>query len=322
MAAILVTGGAGYIGSHTCKALAQAGFLPIAYDDLSTGFAWSVKWGPLIKGSIEDQALLEKVCLEKKPLAVLHFAALTDARKCHEHPLLYYRKNVSNTLLLLETVKKFQIPHFIFSSTCAVYGIHDQIPIEEDHPKNPVNVYGETKLIGEKMVESLASETNAHIAILRYFNAAGADPDGDLGESHAPATHLIPILIETALKKRESFTLYGNEHQTDDGTPIRDYIHVSDLAEAHVLALKHIIQKKQNLKLNLGTGQGYSVREVLSAFQSQFNLQLPVTIGPRNPADPPHLFAKSDQAQRVLNWKPRYSDLSTILETTWRWQTR
>ena len=322
MSTILVTGGAGFIGSHTCKALAQAGFIPITYDDLSTGFSWSVKWGPLIKGCLENQALFEKICLEKKPIAIMHFAALTDVRQSHRSPLLYYQKNINNTFLLLETVKRLQIPHVIFSSTCAVYGNPVHMPIEEDHPRKPINVYGKTKLIGEKMVELLASKTSIRIAILRYFNAAGADPDGHLGESHAPATHLIPILINTALKKQATFTLFGNQHQTADGTPIRDYIHVSDLAEAHVLSLRHLIEKRQNLKLNLGSGQGHSIQEILTTFQSQFSCQLPIAIGPKNPADPPQLVAKNDRAQKILNWTPRYSSLATILKTTWRWQTR
>lgn len=318
MLRVIVTGGAGFIGSHVCKKLAQSGFLPITYDDLSTGFSWAVKWGPLIQGNLENRSLLEKVCIETNPIAVMHFAALTDARKCHQNPIRYYRNNVANTLALIEVIKKLHVPYLVFSSTCAVYGSPSHTPIEEDHPQHPINIYGETKWIGEKMVRAMGIPT----AILRYFNAAGADLEGELGESHVPATHLIPILVNTALRKQDSFTLFGQDHPTKDGTTIRDYIHVTDLAEAHVLALQYLINNKKSLILNLGTGTGYSIQEILRAFESQFNLKIPITIGPKHPGDPPCLFAKSDLAYQILKWKPRFSDLTTIFATTWKWQKR
>lgn len=318
MESVLVTGGAGFIGSHVCKKLSEAGFLPIAYDDLSSGFSWAIKWGPLIEGQIEDRLLLKKTLQKYNPIAVMHFAALTDARRCQQKPLHYYRSNVAGTLSVLETLQSVEIPYFIFSSTCAVYGAPNEIPIEETHPKKPINIYGETKWIGEKMVQSLPIPS----AILRYFNAAGADPEGELGESHNPATHLIPILIDTAHKKRENFILFGEDHLTKDGTPIRDYIHVTDLATAHVLALQYLIQTNESLTLNLGTGKGYSVRDILQRIQSQFNVKIPFTVGLKNPKEPPYLIAKSHLANQILKWKPHFSDLTTILETTWKWQIR
>lgn len=319
MTSILVTGGAGFVGSHVCKALAKAGFLPIVYDDLSTGFEWAVKWGPLYKGSLEDKERLKQVFIKAKPLGVMHFAARTDARKCQEEPYAYFQTNVGGMANLLEMVQAFEVPYLIFSSTCAVYGTPEETPINEQHPTHPINIYGETKLIGERLVQLLP---NVQTAILRYFNAAGADPDGELGESHFPATHLIPILIDTALKKRKEFSLFGKDHPTKDGTPIRDYIHVSDLAEAHVKALKHLMDHQGNLTLNLGTGQGFSVQEILSAFEDAFGCQLPMKIAPKDPADPPCLLAKSTAAQEILNWQPTHSSLKTLLETTWSWQTR
>ncbi|CCB88814.1 UDP-glucose 4-epimerase GalE [Simkania negevensis] len=319
MKPIFVTGGAGFVGSHVCKALAREGFLPIVYDDLSTGFTWAVKWGPLFKGSLEDKERLRQVLQETNPIGVMHFAARTDARKCQQTPFTYFQTNVGGTANLLEMVQNFEIPYLIFSSTCAVYGTPEKTPIEENYPKNPINVYGETKLIGEKLVQLLP---RTQTAILRYFNAAGADPEGELGESHFPATHLIPILIDTALKKRDSFTFFGKDHPTYDGTPIRDYIHVSDLAEAHVKALKYLMDHRENLILNLGTGQGFSVEEIVTAFQETLKYQLPLKVAPKDPADPPCLLAKSKSAQEVLNWQPKLSSLKTLLETTWSWQTR
>ena len=319
MSSILVTGGAGFVGSHVCKALARAGFLPIVYDDLSTGFEWAVKWGPLYKGSLEDKKRLKEVFKIAKPLGVMHFAAKTDARKCQKEPYAYFQTNVGGTANLLEMVQTFEVPYLIFSSTCAVYGTPEVTPIDESHPTRPINIYGETKLIGERLVELLP---NAQTAILRYFNAAGADPEGELGESHFPATHLIPILIDTALKKRKEFSLFGKDHPTKDGTPIRDYIHVLDLAKAHVKALKYLMDHKGNLKLNLGTGQGFSVQDILVAFQEILGQRLPVKIAPKDPADPPILLAKSQTAKEKLNWQPIHSTLKTLLESTWSWQTR
>jgi len=251
---ILVTGGAGYIGSHICKALAKEGFLPIVYDNLILGHPWAVKWGPLVQGDIRDPVALEKLFLRRSFVGVIHLAALSNVRESKLHPLKYYQNNVEGTLTLLELVSKYEIPHFVFSSTCAVYGMPTEVPIPETHIRNPINVYGETKLTVEKALEKLPLK----LAILRYFNAAGADPDGDLGESHEPETHLIPRLILTALKKQNSFTLYGKDHDTPDKTPIRDYIHVHwkerlDESPQRSCALERVFQERR--------GRGYLLEQ-------------------------------------------------------------
>lgn len=318
MSPILVTGGAGYIGSHVCKSLREKGYLPVTYDNLSIGHPWAVKWGPLIQGDLHDKVTLEKAFREWNLAGVIHLAALSNVRESQKHPLLYYQNNIAGTLSLLEMVLKFEIRKFVFSSTCAVYGMPNQIPISEDHEKVPINVYGETKLTIEKTLANLPLD----VAVLRYFNAAGADPEGDIGESHNPETHLIPSLIQSILNKKIDFTLYGNDHQTPDKTPIRDYIHVTDLARAHVLALEYLEHKKKNLTLNLGTGVGCSVMEVIETLESQFSCKIPVKIGLKIPEDPPVLLAKSDQAFHILNWKPHLSDLPTILDTAWKWLSR
>ncbi|QVL57107.1 MAG: UDP-glucose 4-epimerase GalE [Simkaniaceae bacterium] len=315
MKAILITGGAGYIGSHICKALAKKGYEPITIDNLSTGNRSAVRWGPLYEGDIGDKKLV-KTILEKYPVyGVIHLAAYSNVRESHQAPLKYYQNNVGATLSLLEVLLEMKVVPFVFSSTCAVYGMPQKVPIDESHPKNPINPYGESKLIVEKILQAIP-ELNC--ALLRYFNAAGADVEGEIGESHDPETHLIPLLIQTAMGKRETFTLNGEGHRTEDGTPIRDFIHVTDLALAHILALEKLIEKKESITLNLGTGIGYSVREVISHVEKKGKTKIPITVGGSFAGDPPILVANGDKAMKTLGWKPQY-DLSTMIETAWNW---
>ncbi|MCB1107480.1 MAG: UDP-glucose 4-epimerase GalE [Chlamydiia bacterium] len=321
MSCILVTGGAGYIGSHICKALSQKGYLPITIDNLSLGHEWAVKWGPLFKGDCGNPILLEEILNQYPILGVIHLAAFSNVRESQHLPLNYYQNNVQTTLNLLEVLKKHHISHFVFSSTCAVYGIPKKIPIDESHPKCPINPYGESKWMVEKILESMSSAYGMNVAILRYFNAAGADPDGEIGEAHHPETHLIPLLIQTATRERPSFTLYGEDHPTEDGTAVRDFIHVTDLAEAHVRALEFLIEKKESLTLNLGTGIGYSVREMIEAIEKRWECNIPVIKGERFSGDPPTLVANGEKGRKSLNWTPQYSDLETIIDTAWNWHT-
>lgn len=315
---ILVTGGAGYIGSHVCKALAQKGYEPITLDNLSLGHAWAVKWGPLIEGNCGDQILLRKIFSSYNIEGVIHLAALSNVRESHQNPLGYYQNNVSATLSMLEMLKEQDISYFVFSSTCAVYGMPELIPIDETHSKKPISPYGWSKWMAEKILQ----ESGVHVALLRYFNAAGADPDGEIGESHTPESHLIPLLIETALGKRDHFVLNGNDHATEDGTPVRDFIHVTDLAEAHVKALEALFEKKESLTLNLGTGQGYSIKEVINQIEINKKCTIPIVEGKQQCGDPPILIADFKKALKTLNWKPKLSNLSTIIETAWNWHSK
>lgn len=319
MTRILVTGGAGYIGSHICKALYQKGYEPLTIDNLSLGHRSAVKWGPFIQGNCGDTTLLRNV-LEKTPIeGVIHLAALSNVRESHHIPLQYFQNNVAETLSLLQVLTDFQVPHFVFSSTCAVYGIPKQTPIDETHPLSPVNLYGNSKKMVEEILQTASEAHGTHIALLRYFNATGADPDGEIGESHDPETHLLPLLVQTALKIRPSFTLFGENHDTPDGTPIRDLIHVTDLAHAHVHALETLIRKKENLTLNLGTGKGYSIRQVIEAIEKRKGVTIPLTLGEKFPGDPPVLVANPRKAQKILSWSPQHSSLETLIDTTWNW---
>lgn len=313
---ILLTGGAGYIGSHICKALAKHHFIPVTLDNLSLGHEWAVKWGPFINGDISDRKLIDNLCKKYQFQGVIHLAALSNVRESFEIPIKYHENNVTGTIALLEILKKNQVPLFVQSSTCAIYGIPEVTPIVEDHPKAPINTYGVTKWEVEKI---LREGDGMKVAALRYFNASGADIEGEIGEAHDPETHLIPLLLQTALKKRSTFTLYGEDHHTPDGTPIRDFIHVSDLAEAHVAALKWLMEKKEHLTLNLGTGKGHSVKEVIKAVEKELQLSLPIEIGKRFDGDPPILVADPKRAIETLNWTPKYSSLSTIIQTAWQW---
>ncbi|QIK38190.1 UDP-glucose 4-epimerase GalE [Caldichromatium japonicum] len=319
MIPVLVTGGAGYIGSHTCKVLAQAGYRPIVLDNLVYGHKWAVCWGPLEVGDISDRACLDAIIACHRPEAVIHFAAYAYVGESVRDPGRYYRNNVAGTLTLLEAMRDHGIAHLIFSSTCATYGIPDQTPITEDHPQRPINPYGASKLMVERMLADFGQAHGLGWVVLRYFNAAGADPEGELGEDHDPETHLIPLAIQAALGQGPRLEVFGDDYPTPDGSCIRDYIHVADLAEAHVLALTYLRNGGASRALNLGTGQGHSVLEVIAAIERVAGRPVPYALGPRRPGDPPALYADATKAQALLGWTPRYPELDTIIEHAWRW---
>ncbi|NOY16562.1 MAG: UDP-glucose 4-epimerase GalE, partial [Gammaproteobacteria bacterium] len=278
---ILVTGGAGYIGSHACKALAKAGYTPIAYDNLVYGHESAVKWGPFERGDILDRSRLDEIIKHYQPAAIMHFAAFAYVGESVEHPGKYYRNNVTGSLTLLEAMRDNSINTFIFSSTCATYGEPEQVPIPEDHKQVPVNPYGQSKLMIEQMLSDFDVAHKLKSVSLRYFNAAGADLDGETGEDHDPETHLIPLVLDAAIGKRPSITVFGDDYDTPDGTCIRDYIHVTDLADAHVKALKYLEQGGETTQYNLGNGKGYSVKEVIDTAKKITGKVIPVIIGKR-----------------------------------------
>ena len=316
---ILVTGGAGYIGSHACKALAKAGYTPITYDNLVYGHRWAVKWGPLEEGDIADYARLNEVIAKYQPVAVMHFAAYAYVGESVEDPGKYYRNNVAGTLTLLEAMRDHGIDQFIFSSTCATYGVPEAVPISEDHPQLPINPYGASKLMIERMLQDFDTAHGLRSISLRYFNAAGADPDGEIGEAHDPETHLIPLVLDAAAGKRLAITVFGDDYDTLDGTCIRDYIHVSDLADAHVLALKALEGGAKTTAYNLGNGQGFSVKQVIEAVESVSGKKVPVEIGQRRAGDPARLVGDSTRIRSELGWSPRYAELQFIIATAWHW---
>ncbi len=322
MSTILVTGGAGYIGSHACKALAQANYTPIAYDNLVYGHRWAVKWGPLVEGNIADGAKLNEVFRKYRPAAVMHFAAYAYVGESVENPGKYYRNNVAGSLTLLEAMRDHNVSKMVFSSTCATYGVPRNIPITEDHSLSPINPYGASKLMIERMLQDFDRAHGSQSISLRYFNAAGADADGEIGEDHNPETHLIPLILDAASGKRNEITIYGDDYDTLDGTCIRDYIHVSDLADVHVLALKALERGDSTAVFNLGNGQGFSVKQVIETARRVTGRDIPVRTGPRRPGDPPILVSDPSRAIKQLRWQPRYTSLDTIVETAWNWTTR
>lgn len=316
---VLVTGGAGYIGSHTAKALSQAGYLPVTLDNLVYGHRWAVKWGPLIEGDLANPADIERVFRNYPIEGVIHFAAYAYVGESMTLPGKYFRNNIVNTLNLLEAMQSAGVRHIVFSSTCATYGVPTQVPIPEEHEQRPINPYGESKLFVERMLHWYHVAYGLNYAALRYFNAAGADLDGELGEAHDPETHLIPLAIESALGLRPGLEIYGTDYSTPDGTAVRDYIHVADLADAHVRALAHLSSGGDSLRVNLGTGRGCSVREVVASLQRVGGALVPVRECPRRPGDPPELVAAPTRAGEMLGWRPRNSDLDTIVASAWRW---
>jgi len=321
-AAVLVTGGAGYIGSHTCKALAQAGFVPVTVDNLVYGHRSAVRWGPFIEGDLADRELLDQVIREHPIRAVIHFAAYAYVGESMYAPGRYFENNVGNTVNLLEAMRGRGVEPIVFSSTCATYGMPETLPIDESHPQRPVNPYGESKLFVERALHWYGVAHGVRSAALRYFNAAGADPEGEIGEDHDPETHLVPLVIETALGRREAIDIFGTDYATPDGTAIRDYIHVTDLAEAHVLALHHLLAGGVDLRLNLGTGRGHSVREIIDAVARYAGAPVPSRDCPRRPGDPAELVADATRAGQRLQWEPRWSSLERIVETAWRWHEK
>ena len=319
---VLVTGGAGYIGAHACKALAAAEFMPIVYDNLVYGHSQSVQWGPLEEGDINDCRQLESVIKKYKPIAVMHFAAYAYVGESVENPAKYYQNNVTGTLRLLETMKNCGIRHIIFSSTCATYGMPEQIPIGEEHPQNPINPYGRSKLMIEWILRDFAVAYDLKFVSLRYFNAAGADPDAEIGENHSPETHLIPLILDVAAGKRQELKIFGSDYETPDGTCIRDYIHVSDLADAHLLALDYLLGGGTSEVFNLGNGNGFSVREVVEAATKITRGDIPFVRSERRPGDPPVLIGSSDKIKKILGWNPVYNSLENIIETAWRYHKK
>jgi UDP-arabinose 4-epimerase len=315
---VLVTGGAGYIGSHACKALAAAGHEPFVYDNLAGGYRWAVRYGALEEGDVTDPDRLSEVMARVRPEAVMHFAALISVGESVGEPELYYRANVAGAINVLAAVRAAGVPRFVFSSTGTVHGEPPKLPITEDMPLAPVSPYGRSKVMVEEMLGDCAAATGLSVAILRYFNASGADPDKELGEAHDPETHLIPLLLAAA-RDGAPFTVNGDDYATADGTCIRDYIHVSDLAQAHVLALDALAQRKGVRAWNLGVGRGLSVKEIIDAARAVTGRPIDIRIGPRRPGDPAALYADPSRATAELGFLPMHSDVTTIVETAWRW---
>jgi UDP-arabinose 4-epimerase len=318
---ILVTGGAGYIGSHTAKYLAAAGHVPVVFDDLSQGHEWAVQWGPFERGSLTDPTRLAEVFGTHRLDAVVHFAANALVGESMTNPAKYFRTNTLGTFNLLEAMRAANVGTLVFSSTCATYGNPIRVPIDEAHPQVPVNPYGESKLMVEQMLRWYGVCHGLRWAALRYFNAAGADPDGTIGEDHDPESHLIPLVIGGALGTRPAVKVFGSDYPTPDGTAIRDYIHVIDLADAHLRALDRLQAGTPSQAINLGTGRGHSVREVIDTVHRIGGREVPFDLAPRRAGDPPELVADPARARDVLAWTPRYADLATIVEHAWRWHS-
>ncbi|MBS0625345.1 MAG: UDP-glucose 4-epimerase GalE [Verrucomicrobia bacterium] len=316
---VLVTGGAGYIGAHVCKTLAREGFFPITYDNLSTGHAYAVKWGPFVQASLADRAQLKETLNFYKPKAVFHFAASALVVESINDPGKYYRNNVANTLNLLEAMEDCGVKNLIFSSTCAVYGQPRFHPMTEEHPQSPINPYGRSKWIAEQIMGDFSKLHGINVAALRYFNAAGADLQTEIGENHTPETHIIPLAIQTALGVRPEIAVYGTDFQTPDGSAIRDYVHVQDLADAHVAALRLLLAEQKSITVNLGTGTGHSVLEIINAVQKYCSKTISVRLEKRREGEPSILVADNRLASKLLGWKPRYSDLPTLIESAWKW---
>ena len=316
---ILVTGGAGYIGSHVVKELRRKGYRPLVYDNLSTGHGWAVKEDELIEGDLGDYEHVRRILHKERPLAVMHFAGSSVVGESVQLPELYFRNNVINSFNLLEAMLTAGVQCFIFSSSAAVYGEPQQIPIPEDHPLAPINPYGEGKVFVERALRWYEQAHGIRYVSLRYFNAAGADPEADLGEDHNPETHLIPRILDVALGKKPCIEIYGTDYDTPDRTCIRDYIHVNDLAQAHILALEALIEGVPSRIYNLGNQRGFSVKEVVDVARVVTGHAIPVRESSRRQGDPPALVASSAQIKKELGWKPQYDNLKTIVETAWEW---
>jgi UDP-glucose 4-epimerase len=319
---ILVTGGAGYIGSHAVLALKHAGYNPIVLDNLVYGhrdIVEQILQVEFIVGDINDRTLLDELFATRSIAAVMHFSAFAYVGESVKEPAKYYRNNTLGTLTLLEAMLAASVKRFVFSSTCATYGVPKDVPIAEDHPQNPINPYGASKLMVERMLWDFAAAYGMQSVMFRYFNAAGADPDGQLGEDHDPETHLIPLVLLAALGKRSNISIFGTDYPTPDGTCIRDYIHVSDLASAHVLGLEYLLQGGETTVFNLGNGNGFSVKEVIDTAKIVTGRDINVVVSDRRPGDPPSLVGSSDKAKKVLGWSPKYPEIKDILTHAWQW---
>jgi len=319
---VLVTGGAGYIGSHACKALAAAGYTPVTYDNLSRGHRHAVRWGPLVEADVADRGALVATLREHRISAVMHFAAFAYVGESGTDPALYYRNNVGGTLSLLDAMRETDVAQIVFSSSCATYGLPDSVPIRETMTQLPVNPYGETKLAIERVLRWYGPAYGLRSVALRYFNAAGADRGGEVGEEHDPETHLIPLVLRAALGTAPPVQIFGTDYPTADGTAIRDYIHVDDLAAAHVRALEHLGGGGDSAAVNLATGMGYSVREIIAAVAEAVGHEVPCREAPRREGDPPALVADPSLAASVLGWRAQCSDLATIIGTALAWERR
>lgn len=322
MYSVLVTGGAGYIGSQTCKALAQAGFQPVSYDNLTLGHRWAVQWGPLEEGDLLDAGRLDQVLEQHKPVAAIHFAAFADVGESMVEPAKYYQNNLVGSLVLLDRLRAHGVRRVIFSSTCATYGAPKTVPISESQPQHPINPYGHSKRMVEQILSDYGRAYGMRFVALRYFNAAGADPDGKLGEERHVEGHLIPLVIGAALGTHPPLRIFGTDYETPDGTAVRDYIHVADLASAHLLSLRYLLNSGSDIALNLGTGSGVSVREIIAGVEAVSGKKVPFSDGPRRAGDPPILICDPTLARNLLGWAPCYSALETILTTAWNWHTR
>ncbi len=319
MKTIFVTGGAGYVGSHCCKAFAKAGWRVVVYDSLFRGWRDMVKWGPLVEGDIMDREALQAAMAEARPDVVAHFAALTYVGESVADPAAYYRNNAIGTFNILESMRALGVDKLIFSSTAATYGVPHETPMSEDHPQQPINPYGWSKLVVERMMADYAPAYGLRFASLRYFNAAGADPDGEIGERHEPETHVIPLAARGALRDDYAFTIFGDDFDTRDGTCVRDYVHVSDLGRAHAAAADYLQNGGEANFFNLGTGEGTTVKEIADAIEQVSGRPLARKIGPRRAGDPPVLVASNARAKAVLGWTPTQSSIDEIVQSAWRW---
>jgi len=319
---VLVTGGAGYIGAHAVRELKKAGYEVVILDNLVYGHRELAQGERLIVGDLENRALLEQLFSEHRFEAVMHFAAYAYVGESVENPAKYYRNNVAATLNLLDVMREAKVNRFIFSSTCATYGEPKEVPIPESHPQNPINPYGASKMMVERILADYSKAYSLKYVALRYFNAAGADESGEIGEDHNPETHLIPLVLDAALGKRKHITIYGTDYDTPDGTCIRDYIHVTDLANAHVLGLKYLQHGGESNVFNLGNGNGFSVREVIETARKVTDREIPVVEGARRPGDPAQLIGSAEKAKKILGWNPKFNQLETIIATAWKWHQK
>jgi len=319
---VLVTGGAGYIGAHAVRELKKAGYEAVILDNLVYGHRELAQGERLIVGDLENRALLEQLFSEHRFEAVMHFAAYAYVGESVENPAKYYRNNVAATLNLLDVMREAKVNRFIFSSTCATYGEPKEVPIPESHPQNPINPYGASKMMVERILADYSKAYSLKYVALRYFNAAGADESGEIGEDHNPETHLIPLVLDAALGKRKHITIYGTDYDTPDGTCIRDYIHVTDLANAHVLGLKYLQHGGESNVFNLGNGNGFSVREVIETARKVTDREIPVVEGARRPGDPAQLIGSAEKAKKILGWNPKFNQLETIIATAWKWHQK
>ena len=318
---ILVVGGAGYIGSHMVKQLAQSGHDVITLDNLSYGYRDAVKYGEFIEGDLGDSTILDSIFGSAEIDAVMHFAGFIQVGESVIKPAMYYHNNVVNTLTLLDAMLRHEVKNFIFSSTAAIFGEPEYTPIDEKHRKQPINPYGHSKLMIEQVLEDYDTAYGLRSTCLRYFNAAGADPDGELGERHVPETHLIPLILQAASGRRADIKVFGDDYATEDGTCVRDYIHINDLCEAHSLALQKMINSDRSARYNLGNGQGFSVKQVIDVAREVSGKDFKVTIEPRRAGDPAVLVADATLAKKELDWQPKFADLKDIVKTAWHWET-